>query len=60
MNPDGYEVNYKSAYTIIGILIGGVMGYGIGNAIKVPIEIDIIDPEAEGVIKANSLLPSGL
>lgn len=45
---------------ILGFLIGGITGYLIGSAIKVPVEYDALDSETKRIIKENTLLPSGL
>jgi hypothetical protein len=51
----------KSIVSLIpGILIGGVSGYLIGSAIKVPVEYDPLDSETKRIINENTLLPSGL
>ena len=56
-----YMDNSKTyIFGILGLCIGGVTGYFIGNSIKIPIEYDILDPKAKKIIYDNSLLPSGL
>jgi hypothetical protein len=55
------EDEYKSmANTLIGIGVGGLIGFFVGRAIQVPVEYDCLDSETKRIINDNSLLPSGL
>ena len=45
---------------VIGGIIGSLIGLGVGYIIKIPVEYDIMDPEARRILRENSLLPSGL
>jgi len=45
---------------VIGGIIGSLIGLGVGYIIKIPVEYDIVDPEARRILRENSLLPSGL
>jgi hypothetical protein len=53
--------NYeKTAYVLLGGVIGRALGYLIGNSIKLPVDYYSSYSEAKDIINENSLLPNGL
>jgi len=50
------DASKSMANTLIGIGIGGLFGFAIGDAIQVPVEYNVMNPGTKTIILENSLL----